>query len=346
MRQPGVLRTGPDGFANEGLIPAPLRTPCGKHHRCIGPYDYPPRLLHIAGMASPWRQHVANREEMPFRRSHAAVIEAAGRSGCPFANPPRIISSVSDRLPRTTRECFALQTSSLPSGAPEALDVRFGPRLFAVMRQVLRSLSDVAPRSAWRIANEGGLNLSSVRGALRRLAVAGLARQVEHDRFVRCGPAGPVLADEEVPPEVGRQILSCLTEPRRPREIAAIVNRPASVTTGHLRHLLKRGLVVRIAKGVYALTCRVHPSAADAQSPVMRVIIPAGCASANARRPALVEVTVMVPAGRQDDIYRHAETLREQPGDGLPGSAVQTLSKMDVAAPKTDSAAGHVGVGC
>ena len=294
-------------------------------------------------MASPWRQHVANGGELPCRRSHAAVIEAGDRSGCPFAKPPRIIGGMSDRLPRSNRECSALQTSSLLSGAPEALDVRFRPRPFAVMRQVLRSLSDDAPRSAWRIANERGMALSNVRAALRRLALAGLARQVERDCFVRCGPAGRVLADEEVPPEIGRQILSCLTEPRRPREIAAIVNRPPSVTTGHLRHLLKRGLIVRIDKGVYALACRVHPPAADAHAGVTRAGTLAGCAPANARRPALVKANVMVPAGRQDDIHRHAETLRKHPGDHLPGSAVQPLSKMDAAGPKTESAAPRAG---
>jgi hypothetical protein len=38
-----------------------------------------------------------------------------------------------------------------------------------------------------------------------------------------------------------QQPLSILTEPRR----------PPSDTTGQLRHLLRRGLVVRVSKGVY-----------------------------------------------------------------------------------------------
>lgn len=51
----------------------------------------------------------------------------------------------------------------------------------------------------------------------------------------------------------------------------------------------------------------------------------------------------MVPAGRQNDIHRHAETLRKRPGNHLPGSAGQALSKMDAAGPKTESAACRAG---
>ena len=61
------------------------------------------------------------------------------------------------------------------------------------------------------------------------------------------------LQNDAVPLEIGRQILLCLTEPRRTRDIARIIDRPPSNTTGQLQHLLRRGLVVRISKGVYGL---------------------------------------------------------------------------------------------
>jgi hypothetical protein len=66
---------------------------------------------------------------------------------------------------------------------------------------------------------------------------------------VRSGTAMPVLQDEAMPLEIGRQILLCLTEPRRAKDIARIINRQPSNTTG--QHLLGRGLVVRVSKGVY-----------------------------------------------------------------------------------------------
>jgi len=71
--------------------------------------------------------------------------------------------------------------------------------------------------------------------------------------YVRSGTAMPVLDDDAVPLEIGRQILLWLTEPRRTRDIARIINRSPSNTTGQLQHLLRRGLVVRVGKGVYEL---------------------------------------------------------------------------------------------
>jgi hypothetical protein len=47
------------------------------------------------------------------------------------------------------------------------------------------------------------------------------------------------------------QPLSILTEPRRSKDIARIISRPPSDTTGQLLHLLRRGLGVRVSKGVY-----------------------------------------------------------------------------------------------
>jgi hypothetical protein len=67
----------------------------------------------------------------------------------------------------------------------------------------------------------------------------------------------------------GRPICSChdgpivvnqayLTEPRRAREIARYIGRSGCCTTGHLRYFLRRALVVRIERGVYALARRQH----------------------------------------------------------------------------------------
>jgi hypothetical protein len=80
--------------------------------------------------------------------------------------------------------------------------------------------------------------------------------------YVRSGTAMPVLDDDAVPMEIGRQILLCLTEPRRTRDIARIIDRSPSNTTGQLQHLLRRGLVIRVGKGVYELAQpdKRHPS--------------------------------------------------------------------------------------
>ncbi len=139
--------------------------------------------------------------------------------------------------------------------APSTLDVtavRFATRPFQTLRRVLSALND-SPRSAAAVAADLGIPMGTVRAALIRLVDAHLALRVKYGGYVVCAPMTPEMAGKAVPPEIGRQILACLTEPRRARDIARLVNRPGSVTTGHLRHLLKRRLVVRVSKGVYAL---------------------------------------------------------------------------------------------
>jgi hypothetical protein len=61
----------------------------------------------------------------------------------------------------------------------------------------------------------------------------------------------PVPRDEAVLLEIGWQILLCLTKPRRTKDIARIIDRPPSDITDQL---LRRGLLVRVSKGVYGLT--------------------------------------------------------------------------------------------
>jgi hypothetical protein len=78
--------------------------------------------------------------------------------------------------------------------------------------------------------------------------------------YMRSRRALPVLEDDVVPLEIGRQILLCLTEQRRAKDITRVINRPPSNTTGQSQHLLRRGLVVRVSKGVYDV---VQPEPAE-----------------------------------------------------------------------------------
>lgn len=137
------------------------------------------------------------------------------------------------------------------SASADALAVRFGPLPFSAMRRVRRALTDT-PRSRRTIAKACGSSVARTSAILTKLVRAELALKVDKG-FVRSGPAMPVLQDEAVPLEIGRQILLCLTEPRRAKDIARIIDRPPSNTTGQLQHLLCRGLVVRVGKGVYDL---------------------------------------------------------------------------------------------
>ena len=131
------------------------------------------------------------------------------------------------------------------------LSVPFGPLPFSAMRRVRRVLTD-KPRSRRAIAKACDGDIDRTSAVLTKLVKAGLARKAGSG-YVRSGTAMPVLTDDVVPMEIGRQILLCLTEPRRAKDIARIINRPPSNATGQLQHLLRRGLVVRVSKGVYAL---------------------------------------------------------------------------------------------
>ena len=146
-----------------------------------------------------------------------------------------------------------------PSVAAEALAVRFGPLPFSAMRRVQRVLTET-PRSRLTIVEACGCCLDRTSAILARLVRVGLALKLDAG-YVRSGKPVRALQDDAVPMEIGRQILLCLTEPRRTRDIALIINRPPSNTTGQLQHLLRRGLVVRISKGVYDLARSDRPRA-------------------------------------------------------------------------------------
>ena len=151
--------------------------------------------------------------------------------------------------------------STLLEGTPEALAVKFATGRYDSMWKVRRLLTD-SPKSETVIVSQSGMVVTRVRGALSRLCDAGLAMRHPNGGYVA---RGPLVAEGDGPLVVGRCILSCLTEPRRARDIAEIIQRPPSVTTGHLRHLLNRGLIVRVGKGVYALTSRVGSEKAEAE---------------------------------------------------------------------------------
>jgi hypothetical protein len=135
------------------------------------------------------------------------------------------------------------------SASVEALAVRFGPLPFSAMRRVRRVLADT-PRSRRAIAQACGSSIERTSAILTKLVRAGLAMKVDAGD-VRSGTEMPVLQDEVMPLEIGRQILLYLTEPRRAKDIVRIINRPPSNTTGQLQHRLRRGLVVRVSKGAY-----------------------------------------------------------------------------------------------
>jgi predicted transcriptional regulator len=180
-----------------------------------------------------------------WRRDDALSI------GFVVCTPPR-----KDLSCRTIRS-FHMRRSSSPTGAAEmsgaadALAVRFGPLPFSAMRRVMRVLTDT-PCSRRTVAEASGFSVERISAILRKLVRAGLAMKVGRG-YVRRGTAMPVLQDEAVPLEIGRRILLCLTEPRRARDIARIINRPPSNATARLRHLVRRGLVARVGKGVYDL---------------------------------------------------------------------------------------------
>ena len=203
------------------------------------------------------------------------------------------------------------------AAAPKAaLAARFGPGPFSSMRRVRRVLTDT-PKTAQAISEACGLSIQSVRSSLNKLVEARLARNIR-GFFVRCGSALPVLEDEAAALQIGRQILLCLTEPRRTRDIARIINRSPSNTTGQLQHLLRRGLVVRVSKGVYDV---VPPEPVQQEKAKSRSK-PGRQRQAEHRQKlaetGLVQVAAWVPDGHQASILDLARQLRSEAGVFLP----------------------------
>jgi DNA-binding IclR family transcriptional regulator len=202
------------------------------------------------------------------------------------------------------------------AGSAEVLAVRFGPRPFSAMRRVQRVLTGT-PRLPWALASASGFTVSETSRILTKLVKAGLAMKIGAG-YARCGPAMPVLEEDAVPMEIGRQVLLCLTEPRRAKEIACIINRPASNATAQLQHLLRQGLVVRVSKGVYDL----------ARPKLVRQARTESAAKPGRQRQAercqrlteagLVQVATWVPDGSRSSILGAARRLRKKAGVLLP----------------------------
>ncbi len=149
------------------------------------------------------------------------------------------------------------------SGWPGALALRFGPLPFSATRRVQR-VPTYTPRSRRAIAQACGSSVERTAAILTKLVGAGLALKVGNCH-VRSRRALPVLENDAVPLEIGRQILRCLTEQLWAKDIARMINRPPSNTTCQLQHLLHRGLVVRVIKGVYGV---VRPEPAEMPAPI------------------------------------------------------------------------------
>jgi hypothetical protein len=164
---------------------------------------------------------------------------------------------------RTVRSVSLPARSDEPPARDAAMTVRFGPLPFSAMRRVQRVLTD-EPNSRLHIAEACGCRLDRTSAILTRLVRSGLALKLDAG-YVRSERSPDPVQDDAVPMEIGRQILACLTEPRRTRDIARIINRPPSNTTGQLQHLLRRGLVVRVSKGVYDLAPSNRKSGPAAQ---------------------------------------------------------------------------------
>lgn len=202
---------------------------------------------------------------------------------------------------------------------PEAADpmaVRFGPLPFSAMRRVRVVLTDT-PRRTSAIAKACGSTVERTSSVLTKLVRAGLAMKVGAG-YVRRGLAMPVLQDQAVPVEIGRQILLCLTEPRRAKDIARIIGRPSCNATGQLQHLLRRGLVVRVSKGVYDLARPDLAGKPTVRSPTS----PGRQRQAEHRQrlvgTGLVQVAAWVPDGHQASILALARRLRMEAGVLLP----------------------------
>ena len=118
--------------------------------------------------------------------------------------------------------------------------------------RLVRSVLTGTPRSAAAIAAAAGCQAADARRALAMLVEARLALRVARGGYVRRGPPVPASSGAGVETAVGQRVLDCLAELSRPRDIARRIGRSPSCTTGHLCHLLRRGLVVRIGKGRYA----------------------------------------------------------------------------------------------
>ncbi|QDD92857.1 Transcriptional regulator, ArsR family (plasmid) [Roseomonas mucosa] len=117
------------------------------------------------------------------------------------------------------------------------------------------------PRTSGEIAKTIGYSAAVMNDLVQDLMHSGKVLRVERSRYVRsltprvsCLRTLPSQrrADGQRLQPVRDAILESLSEPRQAVEIARVVERTVPNVTGHLRAMLRRGLVERIAYGRYA----------------------------------------------------------------------------------------------
>lgn len=137
----------------------------------------------------------------------------------------------------------------------------------SITRRVLSAL-DGTPANAAEIAGRCGLPRVVAARHLGGLVKRGRVQRVGYGLFVAnsTGTAPPAPAQVLARPQPVRdQILAFLTEPRQAFEVAAHTGRRTATITGHMRAMLKLGLVVRVGYGRYALAGSVSaPPPAEA----------------------------------------------------------------------------------
>jgi len=109
------------------------------------------------------------------------------------------------------------------------------------------------PRQARDVAAHIGRPVSTATGHLAAMRRRGLVVRVAPGRYERADPM-PDLARPAavfVPSPVRQTILAHLSEPRRLKEVAARIGKPADYAYRHLDELCRRGLVARTGRGRY-----------------------------------------------------------------------------------------------
>ena len=125
----------------------------------------------------------------------------------------------------------------------------------SIIRRVLAAL-DGTPANAAEIAGRCGLSRVAAARHLAALVKRGRVLRVGYGLFVANSTGTAPSAPAQVlarPQPVRDQILAFLTEPRQAFEVAAHTGRRTATITGHMRAMLKLGLVVRVGYGRYAL---------------------------------------------------------------------------------------------
>ena len=123
-----------------------------------------------------------------------------------------------------------------------------------ISQQVFAAVNQNPCRAA-QVGSLCGLSRRKTASYLASLARRGRIRRVGYGLFAANDPAiHPVPAQALARPQPVRdQILAFLTEPRQAFEVAAHTGRRTATITGHMRAMVKLGLVERVGYGRYAL---------------------------------------------------------------------------------------------